>query len=151
MAAVIAGFGGIVYWASKVLGRQVSELGARLVALLLLVGTVLWAFSDLVSGLLGQSATPGVVPTENADAIEALDIASAIGGGVLAVAVVIFVLLLVGALRSHDAPGDDPWGGQTLEWTTSSPPPIGNFASLPVITSEAPLYDARHQPEEASA
>ena len=45
-------------------------------------------------------------------------------------------------------PGDDPWTGHTLEWATSSPPPVGNFASLPAITSEAPLYDARHRTEE---
>ena len=48
-------------------------------------------------------------------------------------------------------PGDDPWSGHTLEWATSSPPPLGNFASLPAITSEAPLYDARHEPQEATA
>ena len=61
------------------------------------------------------------------------------------------VLLLIGALRSKDQPGDDPWGGHTLEWATSSPPPAGNFASLPEIASEAPLYDARRPAEEAPA
>jgi heme/copper-type cytochrome/quinol oxidase subunit 1 len=39
---------------------------------------------------------------------------------------------------------DDPWDGHTLEWATSSPPPVGNFATLPEISSEAPVYDARH-------
>jgi heme/copper-type cytochrome/quinol oxidase subunit 1 len=150
LATTIAGFGGLVYWAPKILGRVVSEVGARLVALLLLGGTVLWAFPDLVSGLLGQSAAPGVAPTDNVDAIRALDTVSAIGGGVLALAGLGFVGLLVGASRHHEAPGDDPWSGHTLEWATSSPPPVGNFASLPVIASEAPLYDARHQPQEAS-
>ena len=68
----------------------------------------------------------------------------------LALALLGFVGLLLGAARSRDLPGDDPWGGHTLEWATSSPPPVGNFASLPPITSEAPLYDARHA-EEAPA
>ncbi|SAL25747.1 cytochrome-c oxidase [Caballeronia choica] len=27
----------------------------------------------------------------------------------------------------------DPWGGRTLEWATSSPPPAYNFANLPVV------------------
>ena len=143
-----------MYWAPKILGRLVPEAGARLVALLLLVGTVVWAFPDLVSGSCWASpAIPGVVPTDNLDTIEALNTVSAIGGVVLA---------LGGARRSSACcsaapseatrdPGDDPWSGHTLEWATSSPPPAGNFASLPVITSEAPLYDARHQPEEATA
>ena len=95
--------------------------------------------------------TPGVVPTDNLDAIEALDVVSAVGGGILALAGLAFGALLVGGLRSRVEAGDDPWTGQTLEWATSSPPPVGNFPGLPPITSEAPLYDARHQPEEATA
>ena len=27
----------------------------------------------------------------------------------------------------------DPWGGRTLEWSTSSPPPAYNFAFTPVV------------------
>ncbi|NBO21471.1 MAG: cytochrome o ubiquinol oxidase subunit I, partial [Rhodobacteraceae bacterium] len=27
----------------------------------------------------------------------------------------------------------DPWGGRTLEWATSSPPPAYNFAFTPII------------------
>jgi heme/copper-type cytochrome/quinol oxidase subunit 1 len=154
LAAVIAALGAVVFWAPKLLGRQVPEAPARLVALVLLAGTILWSLPDLVSGLLGQSAVPGVpggVPAENADTIEALNIVSAVGGGLLALAALAFVALLVGALRSRELPGDDPWAGHTLEWATSSPPPIGNFASVPAITSEAPLYDARHQPQEGEA
>jgi heme/copper-type cytochrome/quinol oxidase subunit 1 len=151
LAAAIAAFGGVVYWAPKIVGRQLQEAGARLVALLLLAGTVLWAFPDVISGLLGQSAAPGVVPADNLDTIKALDTVSAIGGAVLALATAAFVALLIRAARSQDLPGDDPWSGHTLEWVTSSPPPLGNFAALPAITSEAPLYDARHQPQEADA
>ena len=106
---------------------------------------------DFISGLLGQSALPGVVPTDNLDTIKALDTVSAIGGFVLALGAIAFVALLAGALRSDRDPGDDPWSGHTLEWATSSPPPPGNFASLPVIESEAPLYDARREPQEAIA
>jgi len=27
----------------------------------------------------------------------------------------------------------DPWGGRTLEWSTSSPPPVYNFAHTPIV------------------
>jgi heme/copper-type cytochrome/quinol oxidase subunit 1 len=144
LATAIAAIGAVVYWAPKIFGRLVSENGARLVALLLLVGTVAWSLPDLIAGLFGQPGFPGVPATDNADLIKALDTVSAIGGGVLALGSGLFVLLLLGALRSRDLPGDDPWSGHTLEWATSSPPPAGNFASLPAITSEAPLYDARY-------
>ena len=45
---------------------------------------------------------------------------------------------LRGRPRSRPA---DPWGGNSLEWYTSSPPPPHNFDSLPPIRSERPLYD----------
>jgi heme/copper-type cytochrome/quinol oxidase subunit 1 len=148
LAAAIAAIGGLVYWAPKILGRLIAEGAARLVALLLLLGTILWALPDLVAGLLGQPGMPGTAPPDNADTIKALDTVSAIGGGVLALGSAAFVLLVLAALRSRDLPGDDPWSGHTLEWATSSPPPPGNFPTLPEITSEAPLYDARRPSDE---
>jgi heme/copper-type cytochrome/quinol oxidase subunit 1 len=148
LSAAIAAFGAVVYWAPKIFGRLVPENGARLVATLLLVGTVVLSLPDLVSGILGQPGFPGTVAPDNTDTIKVLNTISAVGGGILALAAAGFVLLVVGALRSRELPGDDPWSGHTLEWATSSPPPVGNFASLPEVTSEAPLYDAR-RPEEA--
>ena len=68
--------------------------------------------------------------------------------------VVAGVLAFIAALakpRGGAEAGDDPWNGHTLEWTTASPPPVGNFAELPEITSEAPLYDARHAAASASS
>jgi cytochrome c oxidase subunit I len=151
LAASIALFGAVAFWAPKIVGRTLNEAGARVIAVVLLAGTVLWSFPDIVSGLLGQSASPGVPPTEDVSTIEALNAASAIGGAILALGVIGFILLLIGATRSDELPGDDPWGGHSLEWATSSPPPSGNFTSLPTVTSEGPLYDARHRAEEADA
>ena len=39
--------------------------------------------------------------------------------------------------------GDDPWGAQTLEWTTTSPAPIDNFAEVPTVMSPEPALDLR--------
>lgn len=150
LAATIALLGGIAYWSPKLIGRTLKEAPARAIALVLLAGTVLWSFPDLVAGLLGQPGGIGQSPTDNVSTIEALNVASAIGGVVLALGLAAFVALLVAATRSDELPGDDPWSGHTLEWATSSPPPAGNFASLPEITSEAPLYDARHRTEEGT-
>ena len=151
LATAIALFGALVYWSPKLLGRLPAEGGARLVALLMLAGSVLWSFPELIAGLLGQPAALSVAPADNVSTIEALNIASAIGGALLVLAVALLVLLIAGAARRDHLPGDDPWEGHTLEWATSSPPPVGNFASLPEITSEAPLYDHRHRSEEVTA
>jgi cytochrome c oxidase subunit 1 len=42
---------------------------------------------------------------------------------------------------------DDPWGfGNGLEWVTSCPPPVHNFARLPRIQSERPAFDVKYGP-----
>ncbi len=43
--------------------------------------------------------------------------------------------------------GSDPWDAWTLEWSTPSPPPDYNFATLPVVRSRRPLWDIKH-PED---
>jgi heme/copper-type cytochrome/quinol oxidase subunit 1 len=151
LAAAIAAFGSVVLWAPKIFGRLVPENGARAVALVLLIGTVVWSLPDLVSGILGQPGFPGQPAPDNTDEIELLNTVSAVGGVVLALGTIGFVALVLAALRSKELPGDDPWGGHTLEWATSSPPPTGNFAGLPEVTSEAPLYDARRPAEDGSS
>lgn len=40
--------------------------------------------------------------------------------------------------------GDNPWGGATLEWATSSPPPSYNFLYLPSVRGRDPLWDQPH-------
>jgi cytochrome c oxidase subunit I+III len=47
----------------------------------------------------------------------------------------------------HGAPaGNDPWGGNTLEWSTASPPPACNFAALPVVHARDPMWEAWPEP-----
>ena len=55
--------------------------------------------------------------------------------------------VLVSWLRAQPA-GPDPWGGQTLEWATSSPPPRLNFPEgLPPVRSAEPLLDLHGVPQ----
>ena len=54
------------------------------------------------------------------------------------------LLYLINAVRSrrHGAlAGDDPWGGDGLEWATSSPPPDYNFQHLPTVRGRSPLWE----------
>ena len=59
---------------------------------------------------------------------------------------VFFGNLLYSILRGKLA-GNDPWDAWTLEWSTSSPPPEYNFATIPVVSSRRPLWDIKH-PED---
>ncbi|HJR24565.1 MAG TPA: cbb3-type cytochrome c oxidase subunit I [Acidimicrobiales bacterium] len=145
LLATAAGlFAGAVYWAPKVVGSLVPEGGARLAATLVLVGTAVGCIAELVAGLLGQPATVALAAAERTGTLETLGLVTTVADGVLVLGAVVFVLLLARAAASATDPGGDPWAGHTLEWATASPPAVGNFASLPKISSEAPLYDLRH-------
>jgi cytochrome c oxidase subunit 1 len=57
-----------------------------------------------------------------------------VGSWILAAGVfLMFGNLLRGVLRGEPV-GPNPWGGATLEWTVSSPPPEENFPVEPVVT-----------------
>jgi cytochrome c oxidase subunit 1 len=149
LAALTAGFGALAYWAPKLYGRMLSEASSRLTATLLLIGTAVLVVPYAIAGLLDQprlldfdiKAIQGDVST-----VETLNTVSAVGGVIVMAGLLLGIIGVLGAVigRKGTGPGDDPWAGHTLEWTTSSPPPAGNFPSLLEITSEAPLYDARH-------
>jgi hypothetical protein len=66
---------------------------------------------------------------------------SSIGAAILAVGLVVVAANLLASLRRGAAAGPDPWRGNTLEWSTSSPPPAYNFPSIPVVSSADPNWD----------
>src|SRR5436853_4686083 len=62
------------------------------------------------------------------------------------------LMVLANLVRSYfkGAPsGNDPWGGSTLEWSTSSPPPPYNYAVIPKVSSAYPMWDPEDRAEDA--
>lgn len=45
--------------------------------------------------------------------------------------------------KNWDHTGGDPWNGRTLEWSTSSPPPVYNFAIIPTVDQIDPFWAAK--------
>ncbi len=63
-------------------------------------------------------------------------IVAGIGAVVILCGIIATVVQLLVSIRTREQRRDltgDPWNGRTLEWSTSSPPPIYNFAVLPQI------------------
>jgi heme/copper-type cytochrome/quinol oxidase subunit 1 len=142
-AAVCGAFAGLWWWAPKLWGVHLGEWAGRGVAALTVLGALGLAVPDLVAGLLDDQ--PLLSPGPNGqDLTEVMNVVSAVGGIVGALGVLLGVgALLGGALRRRGRPAtDDPWGGGTLEWATTSPPPPDNFEGpLPAVTSATPLLD----------
>jgi heme/copper-type cytochrome/quinol oxidase subunit 1 len=153
LGASLAALAGVAFWAPKLYGKLLPDSLTRLGATLVALGALVAAVPLAVAGALGQerlvAGNFGGVDSGDVSTVESLDLVSAIGLSVVVLGGLVVGLCLL-ARRRGEGPGDDPWEGHTLEWTTTSPPPVGNFATLPEITSEAPLYDSRHAPATAT-
>jgi heme/copper-type cytochrome/quinol oxidase subunit 1 len=141
--ALLAGMGGVVYWAPKLFGRLLPEGPTRGLATLGFLGTVLAAVSNLILGWAGDQPAWAAGFGDKRSYTGVLNTVVAVGYGVLFITVAGFLLLALTQLKANaQAVADDPWDGHTLEWATSSPPVLGNFAQpLENVTSAAPLLD----------
>lgn len=141
VGAVLLGlFGALAHWSPLLWGRRLPEGPSSLLAVGALLGTALLCLPDLLTGFLDQSARLGGAD-DDVSLIEGANVVSLAGGALLALVALGFLGLLVSAAAGRGESETDPWEGHTLEWVTGE---------LPEISSEAPLYDARHRAEEAS-
>ena len=140
---VLGLFAGVHYWFPKITGKVLDEGLGRLHFATTFVG---FHLTFLVQHVLGQQGMPRRVANYlETDGFTGMNELSTAGAFLTGVSTVIFLLNVALTLRSGREAGDDPWGGQTLEWGTSSPPPPGNFdRPLPPIRSVRPVFDARH-------
>ncbi|MFN2504142.1 MAG: cytochrome c oxidase subunit I [Acidimicrobiales bacterium] len=145
-SAVFGLFAGLYFWWPKFTGWRLREGWGKVNFWLLFLGFNVAFWPQHLLGLRGMPRR--VVDYEEARGWGALNLLSTVGAFVAALGVAAFLVnLWVSSLRKEPA-GDDPWGGYSLEWTTSSPPPEHNFDHLPPIRSERPAYDARVAAEE---
>jgi cytochrome c oxidase subunit 1 len=66
-----------------------------------------------------------------------------VGSWFLVAGLIVFFANLARALLRGRKAEADPWGGMTLEWKISSPPPAENFGEIPVITQWPYTYNPR--------
>jgi cytochrome c oxidase subunit 1 len=141
MAGSVFGlFAGVYYWFPKWTGRLLGEGLGKAHFWLLALGTNLTFFPMFFLGEDGMARR--IADYTRRDGWETLNGVATIGSWVIALAMIAFLVnVALAFLRDPDA-GPDPWGAQTLEWATSSPPPRHNFdGPLPPIRSAQPLLD----------
>jgi cytochrome c oxidase subunit I len=135
----------LYYWFPKMSGRMLSERLGKLNFWLTFIGFNLAFFVQHILGIVGMTRRTWTYP--DYPGWGAMNLISTIGAFVLLVAMLVLVWNVVYSLRSGKPAGDNPWNAWTLEWATSSPPPVHNFDQLPEIRSRRPLWDLHH-PED---
>jgi len=138
-------FAAFYYWYPKVTGRMYSEALAKLHFWLFVIGFHLTFDSMHVPGLLGMPRR--IYTYEPGRGWDTWNLVVTVGVVFQAVAVLAFVFNLVRSYFRGRPAGTDPWDAWTLEWSTTSPPPEYNYASVPVVKSRRPLWDLKH-PED---
>jgi cytochrome c oxidase subunit 1 len=140
--SVFAIFAAIYYWFPKFTGRLLDETWARVHFVLIFIGFNLTFFPQNELGLRGM---PRRIAVYGADLHWSfLNLLSTIGAYVLAIGMLPFLWNVWISWRHGRVAGNNPWGAGTLEWATTSPPPEHNFAALPPIRSERPVWDLDH-------
>ncbi len=140
--AVFGIFAAIYFWFPKMTGVMLRERLGRIFAVLLFVGFNVTFWPQFVLGLRGMARRYVSYPANMG--FDTPNLISTIGYFVMFVAVLLFLADIAVSLRRRIPAGDDPWGGYSLEWATSSPPPENNFEALPPIRSERPAFDLHH-------
>ncbi|MCC6750388.1 MAG: cbb3-type cytochrome c oxidase subunit I [Deltaproteobacteria bacterium] len=118
----MAFLGGLHHWWPKFTGRMVHEGWARLAWGLQLLGLLLGFGGVLALGGADGGAAPGAMLPWS------FRVLAVWGQLVLAAGLAMTFVTFGRSLRRGAAAPTNPWGGQTLEWQTPSPPPPENFA-----------------------
>jgi cytochrome c oxidase subunit I len=134
-------FAGVYYWFPKVTGALLRESLGKLHFVLMVIGANLTFFPMLILGFEGMPRRVATYPSR----FTTLNALETGGGFVIALGVLVFLVNVWWSLRHRRPAGNDPFGGPTLEWWTTSPPPRLNYESLPPIRSYAPLFDLREE------
>ena len=143
---------GIHYWWPKITGRMYSELWGRIGALLVFVGFNLTFFPQFALGSRGMPRRYydyGEMLAEHPE-FYGYHFLSTLGSFLLGIALLIVMIYLIASLFNGRRAVANPWGGATLEWQCSSPPPHDNFPVQPHVGDPYAVRDFQYDPDTGS-
>ncbi len=138
-------FAGLTYWFPKVFGFKLSDRLGRYSAWCWIIGFVLAFFPLYILGLMG--ATRRLDHYSASTGWQPLFLVAGFGALVIAAGVALQILNLIFSIMTRSFHRDltgDPWDGRTLEWSTASPAPFYNFATIPVVQERDAFWAMKH-------
>ena len=126
-------FAGINFWFPKAFGYKLDDFWGKWSFWLWVIGFYVAFMPLYVLGLMGVTRR---LSHFDDPSLQIWFVIAAIGALLIFMGIIAFIVQLVVSYLRRDALRDvtgDPWGGRTLEWSTSSPPPDYNFAFTPMV------------------
>ncbi|GAB4514184.1 MAG: cbb3-type cytochrome c oxidase subunit I [Haliangiales bacterium] len=135
-STLVAFLGALHYWFPKITGKMYPEKLGQIISVMVFLSFNLTFLPQFVMGARGM-------PRRYWDYDPQFTFnhqLSTVGAVILGVSLFIVVVYLARAAFSSTAPKapDNPWCATTLEWQTTSPPPLYNFHAPPTLP---PLYE----------
>jgi cytochrome c oxidase subunit I len=140
--AIFGLFGGIYFWFPKFFGKMLHDGLGKIHFWLMVIGFNVTFFPMHWVGIQGMPRR--IYTYDEGLGWATWNMVETIGTFVIALGFVVFIVnVLMSLVLSEKAPAD-PWDGATLEWSIPSPPPVYNFATVPVVTSRIPHWSAKY-------
>jgi cytochrome c oxidase subunit 1/cytochrome c oxidase subunit I+III len=133
--------GGIFYWFPKFTGRLMNETLGKWTFWVMFIGFNVGFFPMHILGLAGMPRRIYTYP--EGLGWGPLNLIVTLGSYLFAIGVLLFFVNVFVSLKRGKRAGDNPWDAASLEWSTSSPPPVYNFAVIPTVASRYPLWESR--------
>jgi cytochrome c oxidase subunit 1 len=124
-------FAALHYWFPKMTGKMFRKKPAVVSWFMVTIGFNLLYFTFFILGYEGM-------PRRYYDYLpqfQTLHIVATVGSWILYTGIIVMFTNLLISLRKGEKASANPWGGETLEWTVPSPPPLENFDVVPTVTT----------------
>ncbi len=138
-------FAGVNYWFPKAFGFKLDPFWGKMSFWFWQIG--FW-FAFIPLYILGLMGVTRRVSQFDDPSLQIWFIIAAFGAGLIAIGIACFLIQLAVSFMKREELRDhtgDPWGGRTLEWSTSSPPPAYNFAFTPIVYDHDAWWDMKNR------
>ncbi|MBD2063795.1 cytochrome c oxidase subunit I [Funiculus sociatus GB2-A5] len=124
-------YAGFYHWFPKMTGRMLNEAWGKVHFVLMFIGFNLAFLPMHKLGIEGMNRRIAEYDPKFAT----LNLICSIGAYILAVSTIPFIVNACWSWIAGPKAPDNPWDGLTLEWMTTSPPPVENFEKDPVLAT----------------
>jgi cytochrome o ubiquinol oxidase subunit 1 len=134
-------FAAFTYWWPKATGFVLSERLGTYAFWCWFVGFLLAFMPLYMLGFMG--ATRRLDHYDPSTGWQPIFLMAAVGVSIIFCGVIFQGLQIFYSITNRKRYADktgDPWNGRTLEWSVSSPPPVYNFAKIPIVNDRDPFW-----------